>query len=239
MTVNQETLLAYVDGELEAAASAAIERAASTDATLAAEIERHRTLRSQLRASYASVLDEPVPERLQALLRPAASTSNVIDLAGRAAPPKSVRQWRLPLWTSLAASVVFGIFIGQLIANVSGPQDVIATRSLNAALSSQASGVTKSAVTIGLSYESKQGEYCRTFAINDAQPSAGFACRVNEAWQIRMLMPVAEISDNFRTASSAMPAALITAIDEHKKGDALDPETESALIESNWSRSKH
>ena len=64
MILTDETLIAYVDRELDAESVAAIETAAARDPQLAERIERHRALRNTVHAAYAPVLDEPMPKRL-------------------------------------------------------------------------------------------------------------------------------------------------------------------------------
>ena len=66
MNYDDETLMAYADGELDAESSAAISAAIERDPVLAQRVERHRALRHQVTAAYASVLEQPVPERLLA-----------------------------------------------------------------------------------------------------------------------------------------------------------------------------
>ncbi|HLY52561.1 MAG TPA: zf-HC2 domain-containing protein, partial [Steroidobacteraceae bacterium] len=67
--ITDERLTAYIDGELDPAARADVEAALRQDPELAARAERHRKLRSQLASAYAAELEEPVPERLLAVLR--------------------------------------------------------------------------------------------------------------------------------------------------------------------------
>ena len=71
MTIDDETLMAYADGELAPEQRARVEQAMRDDPRVAAAVERHLALRSDVFAAFAGVLDEPVPERLQpAALKP-------------------------------------------------------------------------------------------------------------------------------------------------------------------------
>ena len=70
MSITEEQIAAYADGELEGEALAQIEAAIAADPALAAKVEAHRALRSQLSAHFAPVLDEAVPDHLAALLQP-------------------------------------------------------------------------------------------------------------------------------------------------------------------------
>src|SRR5580658_10813680 len=82
MTISEETLMAFADGELDDSARAAVELAMREDPELSKRVARHRALRERLRAGFAGELSEPVPERLIAVLRqnPVATASNVVDL---------------------------------------------------------------------------------------------------------------------------------------------------------------
>lgn len=68
-TIAEHELQAYVDGELAPDEIARVEAAIAANPALAAQVERERRLRAQLRAAFDPVLDEPVPARFAALLR--------------------------------------------------------------------------------------------------------------------------------------------------------------------------
>ena len=83
MTISDETLMAYADGEVDAATGAIVEAAMQDDPTIRARIAEHRALRSTVRAAFSGVLDEAVPQRLidAARGRGAAVAGNVVNLA--------------------------------------------------------------------------------------------------------------------------------------------------------------
>src|SRR5262245_35037932 len=95
--VSDEQLMAYVDGELDAAGAAEVAGAAAVDATLAARIEQARGLRSRIAAAYDAVADEPVPERLRQRAQQAPAGGPVLSWAHGPA---------------LAASLLVGVFLG-------------------------------------------------------------------------------------------------------------------------------
>ena len=89
MNFSDETVMAYADGELDAASRAAVEAAMATDPQLAQRVARHRALRERLRAALRPVLDEPLPERLLEGVRGAPAprhAANVVALKRNAAP---------------------------------------------------------------------------------------------------------------------------------------------------------
>src|SRR5262245_10378767 len=69
MTWNDDDLMAYADGELQSERCAALERAMAADETLRARVAQLQAQRTRVAAAFAPVLDEPMPERLSALLR--------------------------------------------------------------------------------------------------------------------------------------------------------------------------
>src|SRR3979490_948809 len=64
MTISDETLMAYADGELDAAARAAVESAMREDPQIEKRVAAHRTLRRKVQAAYTAALCEAIPERL-------------------------------------------------------------------------------------------------------------------------------------------------------------------------------
>ena len=124
MTISDEQVMAYVDGELDAQTRNEVERAMESDPEVARRVERQRELRNKLRAAFNDVLNEPVPDRLVSAARnaPVVSASehrNVADLAEvrdrKAGLGHAARRWSWPEWSAIAASLVLGAFIAQLL----------------------------------------------------------------------------------------------------------------------------
>lgn len=219
---------AYVDGELDAPARAAFEAHLADDAELSRYVERQRSLHALLGATYAPVLDEPVPAPLQAALSP-----RVVSLdAARAR-----RGWLY--WGGLAASVtslVVGLAIGrQMQSGGVDAQGVLARGALAMALDQQLSGQQDRGVRLGLSFVAKGGGYCRSFSTTE---SAGLACREPEGWRVRELLPAAApaSSSEYRTAASPLPPQLLESIDSLREGDVLDATGETAARAKGWRR---
>jgi hypothetical protein len=251
MKIEDEQLAAYVDGELDADARAAVEAAVAADPVLAARLARQRALLGSLRAVYDPVLDEPVPERLLAALRPAAPAMTAIG--GRAAPRRAVRRllrrnW--PQWGAIAAAVAVGILIGASgwlqyarapLATVDGrllARDGLA-QALNAQLAS--AQAADAPVRIGVSFKAKSGEYCRTFALAGSKATDGamdgLACRAGAGWRVRLLAQAASAaapSGGYRTAASSMAAPILRAVDESIDGAPLDAAGERAAQRAGW-----
>jgi len=64
MSIPDETLMAYADGELEPAQRADVEAALAADPTLAQRVEQHRALRRKLNVAFDPILMETVPNAL-------------------------------------------------------------------------------------------------------------------------------------------------------------------------------
>jgi hypothetical protein len=270
VTITDETLMAYADGELDAAAREAVESAMREDPRIAARVARHRGLRLQVQAAYAAELSEEVPQRLMAAARGTVEKGarekgavekgaldterGVVNLRDvvRAAPDRGVarrRRWRT--MTSLAASVVAGVAVGFLIWGRAGSPfvrgadgELLAGGPLARALSSQlvAEQSSRSGVLIGLSFLSKSGDFCRTFALAAALPQSGLACRHGGGWQVQAVIQglgATGSSAEYRTAGSSMPAAILSLVQSQIAGEPLDPAGERAARQRGWSSVQH
>lgn len=109
--VDDVMLMAYVDGEVDAATAREIEASMAVDPTLAARAQRLRDSASMTRAAFADVLHEPVPDRLIAALggapkeaAPGSASVMKFTRPTSAAPRRAVWGWAIA--ASLAALVV-------------------------------------------------------------------------------------------------------------------------------------
>ncbi len=228
MTYSDDTLMAYADGELEAAERAAIEQAMRTDPAIAAAVERHRALRADVAAAFAGILDEPVPARLQP---PAPVVSLAVERDKR-------RRWSWPEWGALAATLVVGVLAGRMIPGGGGPalagtgNQVVAQGELAAALDRQVGGKAEGAVKVGVSFAARDGAYCRGFIMG---ASAGLACREGGQWKIPVLAEAEkEAAGGYRQAGSALPPAVLDAIDARIADRPLDAAGEEAARARGW-----
>lgn len=257
MSISDETLMAYADGELDGPARADIERAMRSDPALAARVAQHQALRSDVFAAFAPIADEPVPPSLLA----AAMPGKVSDLgAARAARSEGRRRWAWPEWGAIAASLSVGVLVGSLVlgggvrsggvpgadagagavgnelAALRGAEGTpVAQGRLAKALSTQLAGAAqKDGVKIGVTFASIDGQLCRSFVAGE---SAGLACRSGEQWKLAMLAEVAKgAPGEYQQAGSAMPAAVLEAIDARIAGPALDAPAEQAARQRDWQR---
>jgi hypothetical protein len=245
--ISDEILMAYADGEADAATRSRVEAEMHEDPEIGRRIARHRALRDAMRGAGASVLDEPVPERLIAAARGRAPASTVVDLS-RARESAIRKAPRLPRgWqpAAMAASLLVGLALGYLgwhgsaaliQANSSG--GLVAGAALADVLSTQLSDgrPPARAATAGLSFRAKTGDYCRTFALTGDAASSGLACHDANGWSIKVLAqsPSPGSPTQFRTAGSELSPAIRAAIEASIEGEPLDHAGEVAARQAGW-----
>ncbi len=208
--IDDRKLLALLDGELDAKSVAEVQAAAARDPSLANRLEHHRGVGDRLRASFANVLDQPVPASLAAA---AGGGGEVVDLAAA----RSSRLAGRSAWTgygALAASLAAGL-VGGYVLSGGGPGPVaerdgsmIASGDLGHALDAQlaSAGAARSTVRVQLSFRDRAGEVCRSFA---GVAASGVACRQGGRWLVKGLFPgEGEPQGVYRVASSGDPRVM-------------------------------
>ena len=242
MSYSDATVMAYVDGELDAATRAAVAAAAAADPQLAQRIARAQALRARLRAAFEPVLAEPVPPRLQQSLA-AAPAGKVVPLRA----PRPARQWSWPQWAALAASLGVGAVLGPQLRGGHGDDlelrdgQLQARGALARALDTQlASTQSEGApVSIGVSFLAKDGDYCRSFTLQAPQALAGVACRGAAAWRLEVVARAGAapgIPGGLRPAASALPASVLGSLEALRAGEPLDAAAEAAARARGWRR---
>ena len=249
MNLSEETLMAYVDGELDRPTREQIAKAVAADPEVARRVAAHQAVRGTLRAAFDPVLKEPVPARLLSLVQAAPTASKPAQVLSFRARPVPQRSW--VQWTSLAASFVLGAIVWQVALRMSSSDpltakhgEITASGTLERALDGQlaANQDGSGAVQIGLSFLSKQGSYCRTFRVRGAADAAGLACRGSQAWTVQVLThePTSQPPGQYRQAASDMPPAVVAAVAEAIAGEPLDAPAEARAQADGWqARSKH
>ena len=247
--IDDDTLQAYVDGELDAASAARIDAALAHDAALARRVQQARDVRAQLRAAFDPVLDEPVPTRLSALLQPPSAqsatpaTSPVMPAGGHGATRRRTthRRWFVPS-AALAASVTLLAVAfwwwqpGGDLVRMQGGQSFAAgalTHALDEALASEPKA--NAPVAIGLSFRSSDGRICRTFVLHTPPARAGLACHSDTGWVLPVLSAMAPPEGGeLRQAASALPPAVQAAVDARLRGNVFDAQQERAARDAGW-----
>jgi hypothetical protein len=229
MTLDPAIIAAFVDGELDDLTRFRIEREATSDAALAAEIARHRALKTQLTAHYGPVVDEIVPERLRALL-----IDTKVDTSLSARREASRARFAPLQWGAIAASLALGLALGLRpwlpAADVTSANGtLVASGALAQALDTQlASNQSADAVVrIGLSFRDRDGRYCRSF---EGAVVAGIGCRDGGHWVLERTLR-GRTDRNYRQAASGALAADAATM---MTGDPFDAATERATRDRNW-----
>ena len=246
MNYDDETLMAYTDGELDAAQRAAIDAAIAKDPALARRVEQQRALRERLAGAFAKVLDQPVPERLDIAARGGA---NRVDAQGRGNvlqfPARSARApsppWRAREWTAMAASLLLGVLLSWRLlvpdpgVIEAGKDGLLARGELARALEHQLASEQRGEepVLIGLTFMARDGNYCRSFVLRAAQ-TAGLACRVGSGWQIPATDSSVMAAGGMQQASSALPPSILRIIEARMEGTALDADGEKRAQSGAW-----
>ncbi|HWI11117.1 MAG TPA: hypothetical protein VNU48_07295 [Burkholderiaceae bacterium] len=242
MTWTDETLMAFADGELADPVRDDIERAIAADAALRGRVAALRRQRARLAAAFAPVLDEPMPPRLAELLRDA-EPPKVVPLdarrAARERPRMSATSWAR--WGGMAAALLLGVLLGTQLERggpTIGPRDarLVAEGPIGDALSSQLASapVAGAPVAVQLSFVDKSGRYCRTFSTSAL---AGMACRQDGQWDLQTLAAADPASaTGMRQAASALPRAVLDAVDRSIAGAALDAAGERRARDAGWHR---
>ncbi len=237
--IDDATLMAYVDGELPAAEAARVEAAVAADPALADAVARHRAMRARIAEAYAPLVDEPVPEHLRAML--AAPSADVVDLRAHAAStPEPARRWSTREWIAMAACLLLGIALARLLPT-SPPAVVddamLAQGTLARGLDDALAGTpdADAPVVVNLSFRARSGEICRAFTLRAPRPLAGLACREGDDWRVNTLTATRTApAGGLRTASSALPPAVLAEIDTRIGGEPLDAAGERAARAVDW-----
>jgi hypothetical protein len=257
MNVDNETLSAYADGELDVQSAAAVAAAVAADPDLARRLAEHRALRDRLRAAYAPVLAEPVPERLASAARGVAEAVEArVDVAGHdSGQVVDLRSWRRaprgglrsPLqWAALAASLAVGLALGPILYSSLTPAPLVdvtagmrARGVLDEALSLRLAADAPAAdgVRIGVSFRSRTGQFCRTFATSGGDAIEGLACRDAQGWRLQLLERRSSGTDGdsrYLPAASTVSPTIRSAIETQIAGEPLDAEAERAARDTGW-----
>jgi hypothetical protein len=226
-----EKFFAWLDGELTPAEAAEVEARVASEPALQRLAEQHRALGAQLKAAFDPVAKAPVPEQLQAAVRPSAQ---VIDF-GAAKRMRSMPA--LAQFAAMAATLAIGVFVGTEMPRSGGApvavQDgkLYAAAALNSALDAELASAPTGDVRIGLTYRDQGGEICRSFT---APAGSGVACRNNGRWLMKGLFAAPEGQANDYRMAAGMDPNLAALVDSTMAGEPLDAAAEKAAKDRGW-----
>lgn len=207
--LDQDLLMAYVDGELPRDQAAAIEAALAEDETVRETVRLLRDGAVAAARAFETMIDEPVPDRLIAAARGQTARPTAIVHTRR----RATRHWALPLAASFAALAV-GLAMGYLLRSPGGgyvPAAAITSDPLSASFEAtlqgaldggaagqsftyESPGVGQGKIELGHAFTTGFGSDCREFRREETRGAArmagtGIACRDRDnSWSV-MLFP--------------------------------------------------
>lgn len=231
MKITREELAAFADGQLSGEREAQVAAAVSADPEMTQQIEQHKALKVILAGHYARVLDQPVPDRLAAMLAEP-QQAEVVDFA--AAREKRESRRRLPPggWIAgpaLAASLALAVFLPGQGSDTSAYADTQLAAVLDDRLVAGQSQAEETRVL--LSFRSEEGRYCRAFSGN---AGGGVACREEEGWRIEALDKGSDGASTDYRMAGAGDADILALAQNMAAGPALDAEAEKAARAGGW-----
>lgn len=232
--IDDETLYAYLDGELPGEEARRVETALAADPALADRLDAQRRLRARLRDAFDPVADAPVPAGIAALPGNPGVAAIGAERARR-------RGFGLPQWAAVAAALVAGLFGGHMLARAPGAPmagrdgRMAATAEVAAALDTQlaSAGAARAPVQVRLTFRDANGAICRSY---DAAAASGVACREKDIWAIRALFPHDRPAGGAYRMAGTADAAAMAYVDAVIVGEPFDAEAERRALQSGWAR---
>jgi hypothetical protein len=218
MTIDRETVCAYVDGELNEVERRRVEAKLASDPALARQVEAERRLSARLKARFDPVAEAPVPKRLEEAVR---EVAQAVPFARRG-------RWAAPQWAAIAATLLLGLLLGRQIQPEHDP--LLASGELAQALETQLASTQEpgASVRIGLTFKARDGAWCRTFEQNAMD---GIACRDGGRWRLRQAIGAQAQATEYRQAASGTIAA---AAQDMAADAPLDAPGERAVVLGDW-----
>jgi negative regulator of sigma E activity len=233
MGVTDEQIAAYADGELKGAELKKVEAAIAADEALARKVEAHRSLKAMLGGHYAPILDQEVPDRLTAMLKPEPD-QNIGEVVSFAAERQKrglapmIRRWAPIAGPAIAASLVLVLWQPWQSDRPEG----YAAPQLASALDTQlvATQPANAETRILVSFENSAGDLCRAWRGSDR---GGIACRDATGWRIESELGLGGApATEFRQAGSE--ADLLAAAQDMALNGALNAQAEAEAKARGW-----
>ncbi len=238
--IDDNTLMAFADGELDEDRATYVLAALEQDAALRARLEDMQSTDALLRAAVVPTLD--VPERLTNLLQP---RSTIVRL-----PTKTPgQQWWMPAGAAVAAALAVWmagtITLSQPVGWLRHVDDGVAISGpLEAAAIGARSGSLVRAGDLNIhpvvSFVANDGRACRELHVRDKEMAARIiACRdVQEGeWCIEAFasMPVHEFQNTYQTAGAPRNPVIDAALARLGVKATMGAKEENEAIARKWS----
>jgi anti-sigma factor RsiW len=155
--IEDDEFYAWLDDELEGEAEARVAAQVAASPELSARAEEHRRLGAGLRAAFDPVMAE-------SSTLPRFQTAPVIDLGAEAVRKDGHRQFGIPQWAAMAATLALGLVVGNIVGDRPGAPvqnrdgSLVAAASLDRALDEQlASNGPSNDIRLGLTFRNRNG----------------------------------------------------------------------------------
>jgi hypothetical protein len=230
--ISDERFFAWLDGELDSADAAVVDRLVAADPELQRKVEEHRALGSRLRQAFDPIAAAPPPDRLAAAAR--TPEAEVIDFAARRTVARPVS--RPMQWAAMAATLAIGLVAGSMInTGAAGPiarenGQLVASGELEQALYTRlASAPADDGARIGLSFRNAAGDLCRSFTDDG---SSGLACHQSGDWRIHGLFQAGEGQQGQFRMAAGPDSRLAELVDSTIAGEPLDAAGEREALQT-------
>jgi hypothetical protein len=231
--VADDMLMAFSDGELDAAAAAEVTRTVAADPSLARRVEDFRRTRRLAKEALDATLAEPLSHRAAATIL-------------RGAPSPARRPMLRMVTSALAASVVVAAGLGGYLLGgrgaAPGSPDLLAAgpalmAALDRALTGEAVTAPGSGAARALGTFRVGDSVCRSFSVTRDQATTirGLGCHLDDHWEIELA--IAERGDaahRYAPASETASASLESVLESLGADGPLDTEAERQLRERGW-----
>ena len=249
MTITDETMSAFIDGELSPAEKREVEQQLAANKELAARLAHLKQADELVRRHARLIDDTPMPASVLAMLQdtPTTSTDNVVQMSA----------WRNSIQTLsdnaqqhlakaaclvLAVGLAGGYLLGSGSSSNGMQTDIAQTRSGSqteflAAISSAASGESVSLpgnqqLQISFSFEDAGARLCRHYLLESPQQQReGVVCRANNEWLnvAEMTISTAAAGATYQTATSSA-TSIDQILDSLMVNGPLQPEQERSQL---------
>lgn len=255
---DEETLMAYADGELDHETSDAIEKAVQSDPALAQRLEAFAQTRLLAQKSFEPILNEPIPDglssKVEAMLKEAEASEKsenesddgatiVAFKAGRPEKKTPSAQWFMPLAASIAvvAAGITGFAVGT--STQVRPTGEIQVAEFNQAglldaLQTVVSGEEMALPDTGdrfraiASFRDSDNDFCREFEVDAADRSTfvSVACLRDGEWKLQFTVAAVSQSNNGYAPASSLDA-LDAYLDAVGAGDPMSVSEEAEALD--------
>ncbi|SFR51412.1 hypothetical protein SAMN04488070_1666 [Pseudidiomarina maritima] len=234
MFINDETLSAFLDNELDSAEAEVVREQLEHDEKLAERLAALAMTDLHVRERVDALNTQPIPERIYKLLEETNEPTNVVSLS-RWNVLKNAVQEHVAVAASVALMIGFGLGVWTLTPTTGTPDTAIA-----AALETQPSGkpyalATDTTFTGQLTFVDNQGDYCRQYEVTQqTTKTTGIQCRRNGTWQQIASLEVATDTQSGGYQTATNKHMLDPVLDQIMRSAPLTPAQEQETLNAAW-----